>query len=83
MLKLMAGAMKSIKSHKIYGSARGLVMTRLLKCLDCLMLALVDCLLAFAGRRRVLLGEWPNGDVLNPALATLKELGSETIGAEG
>jgi len=57
-------------------------MRKLLKSLDRLMVPLVDCLLAVTGQRRVLLGEWPNGDVVEAALATLKELGAESLGAK-
>ncbi len=57
-------------------------MRKLLKSLDRLMRPLVNCLLAIAGQRRVLLGDWPNGDVVPAALATLKELGAESLGAK-
>lgn len=57
-------------------------MRNLLQSLDHLMVPLVDCLLAAVGRRRVLLGAWPNGDVLEAALASLKELGAESLGAK-
>ncbi len=58
------------------------VLRKLLNSLDRLMLPLVDCLLALAGRRRVLLGDWPNHDVLKAALAALKEFGAESLGAK-
>ena len=57
-------------------------MRKLFKGLDRLMLRLVDYLLAVAGRRRVLLGDWPNRNVVETALATLKELGAESLGAK-
>jgi hypothetical protein len=57
-------------------------MRKLLKGLDRLMVPLVDCLLAVAGRRRVLLGDWPNHDVVEAALSTLKEFGAESLGTK-
>ncbi len=57
-------------------------MRKFFKSLDCLMLPLVDYFLAVAGRRRVLLGDWPNRAVVEAALATLKEFGAESLGAK-
>jgi hypothetical protein len=59
-----------------------IVMRKLFKSFERLLLELLDCLLAVAGRRRVVLGDWPNGDVVEAALAALKELGAENLGAK-
>jgi len=59
-----------------------IVMRKLFKSFERLMLALLGCLLAVAGRRRVVLGDWPNGDVVEAALSALQELGAENLGAK-
>jgi hypothetical protein len=57
-------------------------MRKLLKALDRVALPVVDSLLAVAGQRRVLLGDWPNANAVEAALSTLKEFGAENLGAK-
>jgi hypothetical protein len=57
-------------------------MRKLLKAFDRLAIPLVDFLLAVIGQRRVLLGDWPNRDVVQATLSTLKELGAESLGTK-
>jgi hypothetical protein len=57
-------------------------MRKLLKAFERLALPFVDFLLAVVGQRRVLLGGWPNRDVVEAALSTLKEFGAESLGSK-
>src|SRR3989442_1152829 len=59
-----------------------IVMRKLLKAFERLALPFVDFLLAVVGQRRVLLGGWPNRDVVEAALSTLKEFGAESLGSK-
>ena len=58
------------------------VMRKLLKAFDRLALPFVDFLLAVVGQRRVLLGDWPNREVVEAALITFKESGAESLGSK-
>ena len=57
-------------------------MRKRLQHLERLALPVLDFLLAAVGQRRVLLGDWPNSDVVEAAVSTLKEFGAESLGAK-
>jgi hypothetical protein len=57
-------------------------MRKLLEAFERLAMPLADFLLAVIGQRRVQLGDWPNRDVVEAALITLKEFGAESLGTK-